>query len=287
MNSKPDDYALSISLFQHQGAREAQEDAYCVAPIYPGHLLAVFDGHCGAQVAQAAALRLPGLFADHLDRVGVRHAGVALRLALGELITLCADGCPQPGHLPPAGATATAAFVMPSSDGRCHDVFAGVLGDSPLVALCPDYPQGRVVGPEHSVATAPADVARIRRAHAKALQDGRLHITSNYLETRTNYLAPTRSLGDPDFSEFLIQEPEMLMFRVLRGDPILLATDGIHDNPKDSQVRHIHYERLLQLARKGLQAREIGFQVLMEMERDAERAHGDFKPDNLTLLVMR
>lgn len=135
MNSKPGDYALSISLFQHQGAREAQEDAYCVAPIYPGHLLAVFDGHCGAQVAQAAALRLPGLFADHLDRVGVRHAGVALRLALGELMTLCADGCPQPGHLPPAGATATAAFVMPSSDGRGHDVFAGVLGDSPLFAL--------------------------------------------------------------------------------------------------------------------------------------------------------
>lgn len=79
----------------------------------------------------------------------------------------------------------------------------------------------------------------------------------------------------------------MLAFRVLRGDPLLLATDGIHDSFRDTQARHMHYERLLQLARKGLHAREIGFQALMEMERDAERAYGDFKPDNLTLLVVR
>ena len=287
MNSQHDENALSISLFQHQGAREAQEDAYCVAPIYPGHLLAVFDGHCGAQVAQTAALRLPGLFANHLDRLGVRHAGEALRLTLQDLIALCANGCPQKGHLPPAGATVTAAFVAPSPDGCHYDVVAGVLGDSPLFALCPDHPHGRVIGPEHSVATSPEDVTRIRQSHAEAMQDGRLHITPHYLETWTNYLAPTRSLGDPDFGEFLIQEPEMLAFRVLRGDPLLLATDGIHDYSGDTQVRHMHYERLLRIARNGLHAREVGFQTLMEMERRTVREHRDFQPDNLTLLIVR
>ena len=284
MSSKLDDYALSISVFQHQGGREAQEDAYCVAPVYPGHLLAVFDGHCGARVAQTAAVRLPMLFADRLDRLGVLHAQAALRLALGDLIASCASGFPEDGHRTAAGSTVTAAFAMPSPDGEHLDVVAGVLGDSPLMALC----QGDVlIGPEHSVTTSPDDVATIRAASADALRTGRLIITSHYLDIPTASLAPTRSLGDPEFREFLIQEPEMLAFHMRRGEPLLLATDGIHEAADNASARRMHFERVLRLAHQGLHAREIGFQVLMEMEQRAARTYRSFQPDNVTLIVLR
>lgn len=208
---------LSLTPHQALGRRKDQEDRYVSASVYPGHLLAVLDGHGGHGVADATAQLLPGLLG----------ASLASGLAPGEALATCLAALPErlaetcaPGARETSGSTLSAAFV---TDKAIH---IAVLGDSPVWVRQGDRFQA---APRHTADDQGPDVPLLRERHRTAIEEGRLEFSNGYLNVGWKWLALTRALGDLEFDDYLIREPDLMSFPIEGDDPavVLLATDGI------------------------------------------------------------
>jgi serine/threonine protein phosphatase PrpC len=241
-----------------QGGRSHQEDRavheWIESDAVSGWLLAVFDGHGGAETAEQAARTLPSLFPDRLKE-NRGDVAQSLRDIFQSLHELTRE------HV--SGATATVVFV--SADAKVATL--AVLGDSPIAVL---DAQGRAhFGPDHNVRTNLGE-----RASAEARGGVYRH---GYLEDRERPgigLQMARSLGDVDLSRVLERAPEVETVPLGGQGIVLVGTDGLLSQggaPPSTQLRN-----LLTLIQKGAGAEGI---VAYALARGTD--------DNVTAIVWR
>lgn len=235
-----------IGIEARQGPRAEMEDRHVVAAEPEGLLVAVYDGHGGAAVADLAERHLPPAFFAALRRgQGVE---AAFHQAFAEVDRLTRDE--------ECGAGVTAVFVGDASlvaanlgDGR-----ALVVGDHDQEALTRDH---RVDDPEER--------RRVVLAGAR--------IEEPYLVRGRSGLMLTRSLGDRWFRAVgVIATPEISIHVLRRGDRrLVVASDGLWDELESAEVA-------------GLVRRASGAAVAASAVANAVAARGG--RDNLTVIVV-
>lgn len=203
-----------------------------------GALLAVFDGHGGAAVAEFAQRQLP----HHVLRnhsAGSDPAD-ALRRAF---LTVDAD-IPRAGLPGSVGATAVVAWVVPGAHtadgGRVLHVAS--CGDSRAL-YCPDILSGAPVATKMSTEhkpTVPAERERIQRCGGEVLRD-----------RVQGVLAVSRALGDHSLKAYVSAEPALASVAVPVGASgracVILGCDGVFDVMSDDEALRVVANRLAAL----------------------------------------
>ena len=200
-----------------------------------GHLIAVADGHGGAQCADKIISTLPQLLCDPLQEIYVDSRGAfdtpkafqvrkVIRNALNNLLTITQNET--------SGSTLTVAYLENGLVRRNNNrqpnlrVTVGQIGDSVFALSTTDGHY--FVVPRHSVSDCKKDINLIHQLFRK--KHGRDCRSNDWLlYTGTNPssgLAVTRSLGDRD--HLLIRTPSMWScVAPLEGTALILASDGI------------------------------------------------------------
>ena len=269
---------VSLEVAQRQGLRVMQEDAYVMARVSTGHLLAVCDGHGGPEVAQQAIDQLVGCFTDALVRQRASHGEegmVAIEQAFVQVVAALQAECTASD----CGSTLTLAHVGQITSGRkpALGVTIANLGDSGAALLTPDHTLFRTE--PHSVTTHHVDVEAIL-AQLREAPDDRVRVGMDYLHKVTRCgvcgLALTRALGDRQFDPYLRREADVASHVVPVGSVLALYSDGLY-SPRavPSEADRIH--SVLQQARAGTAAHAILDRII---EEDGGRRH-----DNTTLLL--
>lgn len=207
-------HTAPITAFTAQGGREYQEDRFVCARLESfgaaetgGLLMAVLDGHGGAETAEVARQDLPGLFADALSS----HPDSVERAFLQTVRSL-----DQLTKAHSSGSTLSAAFV-PDGDAL---VFTATLGDSSVLV----HDGNRLhVSADHNVRTNMTE----RRA---ALARGGLYDGGYLLDPETGLgLQMSRALGNARIRHLLDRRPHIARITLRQSSWILLGTDGLFD----------------------------------------------------------
>ena len=219
-----------------QGARSHQEDrAVHVWIEKKGWLLAVFDGHRGAEVAEKASEALLPAF-ESAWKASPEDISAILHRTVGSLVELTKDDM--------AGTTASIVFIPEN----VQYVSWAVLGDSPIAVL--DSENRIHIGPDHNVRTNPEE-------RAAALKRGG-NYDGGYLgdpNLPDIGLQMARSLGDADLSRVLSREPDIPDVSIPHPKIVLTGTDGII-SPSGGSSRE-QLSRLLLLAKEGADAEAL------------------------------
>lgn len=231
-----------VSVFSVQGERDHQEDRAVHqrmkgswVPGGEGWLLAVFDGHRGAETAEKACQSLPPAFETSL-RAFPGNVPEALRGTFRDLTRRTQND--------PSGSTASVIFIPQPADV----VYWAVLGDSPVAAL--DSKGGFHVGPDHNIRTNIRERAAAE-ARGGIYQDG-------YLEDSDRPgtgLQMARCLGDRDLARVLSRDPEIGTVPLGGRGIVLVGTDGLltpGQEPGRDQL-----SRLMKLIQRGADAQAI------------------------------
>jgi serine/threonine protein phosphatase PrpC len=243
-----------------QGQRDYQEDRavheWVECPTRPdggGWLMAVFDGHRGAETADRASKALPSLFKTHLQ-AHARDIPQTLRevfLSLNQLVQ---------GRL--SGSTASVVFIPQDA----QTIYLAVLGDSPVAIL--DAKGGVHIGPDHNVRT---------NLEARAAAEARGGIyQGGYLEDSDRPgvgLQFSRSLGDADLNRVLHREPEIQTVPFSGKGIVLVGSDGLFSQKRSGPEQ---LARILGIIREGADAEGV--------VKDAIARRTD---DNVTAIVWR
>lgn len=186
---------MIISSFTAQGNREYQEDRFVIRKTDDGTLLAVFDGHGGAETAS---------WCKHLTSKYDASTESSFRRLFSTLAETT-EGMRE-------GTTASMVFI-PNDE---NSALIGVLGDSPVLVQSDTL----WLSPEHNVRT-----NLVERAAAEA-RGGRY--ADGYMCTGWNGLQMSRAFGDSEL-KFLSREPEIFNLLLIKGGYVLVATDGVFD----------------------------------------------------------
>lgn len=229
MEEGPEPVVGRVTAATDRGSRLHQEDRWVALPFaqpdhgLSGHLLAVLDGHAGAEAAQVCA-----------EAMGVDfHLRTADDLADSLRRLVAALDCRTRGMA--AGTTVSVACVL-ESHGR---VAAAVVGDSPVVVL--DRAGRAIVGPEHNVRSNPWERER-------AEGRGGRYRGGYILNPATGAgLQMARALGDSGMGGILSREPDLFTATLGPDSAVVLASDGLVD-PSHASVR-TRLEELIGLLR--------------------------------------
>ncbi|HVO33738.1 MAG TPA: PP2C family protein-serine/threonine phosphatase [Elusimicrobiota bacterium] len=239
-----------ITVSSAQGPRSAQEDRVIAATIRAagragGHLIALFDGHRGAEVAQRASETAVGLFQDALNRRSDDPAG-----AFGDLFAALVEGSRR--RL--AGSTASLFFFR---DGG-GPAWAASLGDSPIAT---------VDGGGHFVFAAGHNVRYNLRERSAATARGAIYSDGYIFDGRDPQtgLQMSRSLGDGDLDAILDRRPEIQVVTLGPRSAGFVGSDGLLGPMEDHQAT---LTRLLQRVQAGAEADDLVSDAL-------ERSTGD------------
>jgi serine/threonine protein phosphatase PrpC len=197
-----------VSTASHKGLRPYQEDRVFTATYEQGTLLAVFDGHGGAEVSQYAVEGFPGIFADEITAPKAKPR-TALKKAIHRLAV-------EVEHWVP-GSTMSLAFI-PTKGGF---VYCAVLGDSPIIIK--DSKGAINISPDHNV--------RTNMAEKRAAEDRGGIVSGGYLYRSFNGpgLQMARALGDSYLRKVISYKPDIYSVRVNKDSFIVVATDGAFD----------------------------------------------------------
>lgn len=193
---------MDITSSQRQGRRPYQEDRSVIYVKSNGDtILAVFDGHSGAQVSELAAAALPKIFEASSNIYDIFTA----------LDNLTADKA--------QGSTASIAVVLNS----CINV--GILGDSPVSAYNED---GSLLylSPEHNVRS------NQEEAEAAIVRGGTImqgYLFNDYSDLAGHGIQMSRVLGDAHLRRVTSHTPEVTVIIRKPGIKLLLGTDGLLD----------------------------------------------------------
>lgn len=244
----------SVTSATAQGLRPEQEDRYAVVRVDEDRgrwLLAVFDGHNGAQTAEIAAGLVPEVFDRTLTRYG--DAKAAIEATIGVLGAETADRS--------EGSSVSLAYV----DGDAGRAVIGVLGDSPV--LVRDASGSCVLGALHNTIVNPEDAAR-------AVARGAMMIGPYLCDPQTlEGVNLTRTIGDAELA-FLGRAPEMLDAELGPRSFVLVASDGLFSFASPSPDALV--ERAARLVDEGAGAEDIVADAL---------ANGS--DDNVTVVLWR
>jgi serine/threonine protein phosphatase PrpC len=193
-----------VGVARAQRYRPYMEDRVVTGVVTGTLLVAVFDGHGGAQVAEHAAARVLALVEAALARgLGREALGREVFLGLDSAVTRC-------------GSTATLLWV------RDRDLGVAWAGDSRAILVSQD--SWRVLASDH----------RIDRAEerSRVLAAGAVIDPPYVIDPRTEYgLMVTRALGDRELRRIgITAEPEVVSARLWDDDVgFVVATDGLWD----------------------------------------------------------
>jgi serine/threonine protein phosphatase PrpC len=217
-----------------QGKRDYQEDRYKIDVTNDGILLAVFDGHGGAETSEFCEKNLLGAFnavADNPSLPFIRDKvwGIFDRLRIRT----------RENH---DGSCVSIVFI-PSSLDRAY---VGILGDSPVIIKTKDGEYWH--SPEHNVNSNPAEVKRLQGLGATVYGGYAYAPNSGF---SASGLQLTRSLGDSEFSSILSREPEIFEIPLGLGSFVLVGSDGLFDPSHKSSA---NASTIVELIEKGATA---------------------------------
>jgi serine/threonine protein phosphatase PrpC len=243
----------NISAATATGGRCHQEDFYLFDDLSmksvkngQGQLMAVFDGHGGADAAEQVSKAIYGVFGSMLaTRNG--DVNVALKDTISKLALMTSSK--------KAGTTLSMVYV-PSGRNIAH---VAVIGDSPVIIL--DKGNKVIVSPDHNVRTNPAELAKAQKKGA-LYQLG--YIMSPF--PSGGGLQMSRSLGDKNIAHILDREPEIYSVPLGSKSFILLGTDGLFDPGHHDTAAQVG--RIAILTMNGAGARELVQDALDRMTCD-------------------
>lgn len=193
-----------------QGGRYYQEDRLIVYWVPDeGYLLAVFDGHGGAECAEYCANRLIPLYHEVRNSLLVASFEAVVKKVfykLNESTQHMGSGC-------------AASIALIPKNGK--EVIVGVLGDSPVLVK---QENGDLwLSPEHNVRSNPSEV--------EAAKERGGWVSGGYLYSTYSGggLQMSRALGDVSLDRVLNREPEVFRLPIGAGSFVLVATDGLLD----------------------------------------------------------
>jgi serine/threonine protein phosphatase PrpC len=210
----PSDAIALVTFATAQGERDHQEDRAVhewmecpAAPSATGWLLAVFDGHRGAECSDKASKSLGKMF-EAASAAQNGNVPETLRDVFRSLNALSSAML--------SGSTASVVFIPQDA----QEAYAAVLGDSPIAIL--DAKGAVRIGPEHNVRTN-------LKERAAAESRGGIY-QGGYLEDSDRPgvgLQMARSLGDKDLTRVLNREPEIQKLALGGRGIVLVGSDGL------------------------------------------------------------
>lgn len=185
-----------------------------------------------------------------------------------------------------AGSTLSMAYIRPLGD--VLHIHTAQLGDSAIAILTPE---GELhVTADHSVQTCESDRAVIQNEidRARFVEDHRsvfyrahftpamapAYLMNDYGDLGVG-LAMTRALGDANFEDLLIREPELQDFTVPRESLIFGMTDGVHNAPT-LEGRHAAYQEIVEAIADGVSIELIGTDLVTR----------ETLTDNITIVIL-
>jgi serine/threonine protein phosphatase PrpC len=193
------------------GRRDYQEDRMVVHKTPRGVLLAILDGHGGAQVSDGGAKRIARTWGTMLRKS--QDCLMAMKMTFDRINQTFRDSR--------AGSTLSVVWIPASNDVA----WVGVLGDSPVVILKAGGKE-LSVSPEHNVRS------NVSEANAAMSRGG--VIWCGYLSdpeecTRHASLQMSRALGNRHLDRVLSREPEIYPVPLDKDSYVLVASDGVFD----------------------------------------------------------
>lgn len=267
----------AIDIFQSIGSRSSQQDRFVAQPLIKGFLLAVFDGHGTAWTSDQAAARV----AHYLDQEFEQDLTVPEALK-GTVKQLQRDSMVDKQ----SGSTASIAYIQIVEEWLI--VTTAQLGDSAIVIQTPGTDP--ILTVEHNPGTHGADRERIEKfiykLHAEGNPPDRYRmadITDDYVWNLPSHgvdspagISMTRALGDWDWGELLIREPDIEIHRVPLDSVIIAVTDGVHV-AETPEARFANYREFGSRILHGESARSVGQSILENPQAQ----------DNLTIVTWR
>jgi serine/threonine protein phosphatase PrpC len=200
------------------GMRPYMEDRHLVIPeFYMGYtLLAVFDGHGGAEVAAHCKRVFPKILKDHMDTFGVFDMRMILMKSFSAVhIALPANTSEFCG---------TTALVILKHKNH---LWVANCGDSRAIMNVQE--RVRSLTQDHK----PSDLSEKRRIEAL----GGTVIPVQGVARVSGELAVSRSIGDRRYNPFVTSEPEVFYYPIAPMNKfVVLATDGLWDVMSNNDV---------------------------------------------------
>lgn len=201
-----------ITTASAQGIRESQEDRFAVVPLDNSWLLAVLDGHNGDGVSDLCAKRLPTLALEAWERYRFDREEYCF---LRRIIQCLHE---ETMHYV-AGSTISLAHIIE----ECCRVNIAVLGDSPVL-----FSPGNGmfwVSNEHNILSNIED-RRFVESRGALIKGPYMSVPEN---DHTLGIQLTRTLGDTNFHNYLIREPECSSMALSDKSVLALMSDGVYD----------------------------------------------------------
>jgi serine/threonine protein phosphatase PrpC len=244
----------SISSDTHKGRRDYQEDRLFTLTGAEGTLLAIFDGHGGADVAHLASEQLPAIWADEITAEGATPK-TALQNSIQKLNILTQ-------HYEP-GSTISLVFI-PANDDTAS---VAIMGDSPVIIK---DAEGKInISPDHNVRTNYIE-AEAAKSRGGFVEGGYLFQSYDGMG-----LQMARALGDSYLNKVLSRTPEIYGVKINKDSFIIAASDGCFD------PGHYDFKKaaqtIVELVERGQEANEL-----------VHRAAVDYPTgDNVSCIVAR
>lgn len=198
-----------ISSATHKGTRDYQEDRFVVDVNSDGILLAVYDGHGGAECSEYLRANTLAAFNAVADNPALPVIGMKLKGMFEWLAVRTKEF--------ESGSTGTIAYIPPALD----KVYVGVLGDSPAIVKLAD---GQFwIAPDHNVRSNPREV-QLAKERGGMVFNGYLYGT----RFSSPGLQMSRAFGDCE-SDVLLREPEVFELPIGKDSFVLVGTDGLFD----------------------------------------------------------
>ena len=232
----------STSTSTSVGRRSYQEDRYVYEELAFGYLLAVFDGHSGATVADMASKNLSEIFSTEFKQwqaIGTDNYETLLRSVTATLDELV--------KAEKSGSTMSLVFI-PKKSG-VSSAWVAVIGDSPVVIT--DASGKIFIGPEHNVRT------NLIERRAAEVRGG--FYSGGYIwnpDTEQG-LQMGRDLGNRiNFGSILSHEPDVMEVKLGEDSIILITSDGVFD-PSHTEDTLAEAGRFIDMVRKGNEAKDL------------------------------
>lgn len=219
-----------VNSAMEKGTRFYQEDRFSVirheTQKEKGWLLAVMDGHGGAEVARYCEENIESKFKPLISDPQLMITDVLRQLI--EVFVKETRGMD-------AGSTISLVYISETSERA----FVAILGDSLVIVK---NAHGLWISPEHNIRVNQADKKIV--LSKGAFSDG-YYMSASKLGQG---LQLTRSLGDASFDRFLIREPEIFScFNLNKDSFIIVASDGLLDPSHNDR----NVESLRNIVEKG------------------------------------
>jgi len=231
-----------LSSFAAEGRRKYQEDRHLTATTPEGTLLAVFDGHGGAQVSEAANEALCGIWDEVLANSGMtvrctNHTDdpktcnvIADTIHIPTIIQEVFRKLDEKTNFLPSGSTASIVFIPFNKEGDWNATkiaYVAILGDSPVIIRDKD---GKInISPEHNVRS---NVTERNRCMSRGGVVDNGYVFKDFYSSHG--IQMSRALGDTDLVPVITREPEVYSVELGPKSWAMVATDGVFDPGHES-----------------------------------------------------